>query len=111
MRSSNGFINIEMDAGADFFERNGNLAFNRFQGNIENFCNIAVFEFFFFDQFKDQLAFGGQWLQWRLYTGHHFCRNHQLFRIKIDAFEFHIGFFHTISEVFILPAEVIEEYF
>jgi hypothetical protein len=56
----NGLIHIETDGIAYFLERDGDLVFDGFYGEVQDLGYFAVFQTVFFHQFENDLAFGGK---------------------------------------------------
>ena len=74
---------IKMDGRIDFFQGDGELVFDCFFGNFQNFSRFPVFKTPFFHQFKSQAATGRERIHHLLNPFQHFCGNHHLLRVSV----------------------------
>jgi len=71
------------------------------------FGYFLVFKSIFLDQFKDELAAGRKLPDDRLDLADHFRRDHFLFRVMINSFEFHCNTIDTDHWIFLLFMKLV----
>ena len=87
MRRRDSLLDVEMDCGAYFVERDRQLVFHGFYRDIQYFGHFPVFQAIFLCQLEDDLTFRRQLIDGSLDHSKHVRGDHQLLGVKIDAGE------------------------
>ena len=87
MRRRDGLLDIEMNGGADLVKGDGQLVFYGFDGDVQYFRHLPIFQAIFLCQLEDHFAFRRQLIDGLLDHGQHIRGDQQLLGVKIDAGE------------------------